>query len=447
MCLEKLNHIQKETEQWVQVYALDTWACINSEAEAMLQALHSRSTWWIKAHLKVLAEKWAEEFMWKFYVWYGHKSIWDCGSMTLFIEWLSMLWAKAIQDSKLYNGQEASTRYIDFSKQKILNLAWNKLWEEIQEQQRNFYLSILEPLKKHLEQKFPMQEWEKEVIYKKAISAKAFDIARWFLPAWTTTNLAWHSNLRQIADRVLQLRHHPLAEVRQIASTVLDTVNEKYPNSFSHKTYEETEEYLDFVNKKYYYFDENIKDLILVQDSIDKQELDNYKDIFENRPNEKTELPSFLNNIWTMKFRFLLDFWSFRDIQRHRAINQRMPLLTDRQWFNEFYIQNLPEELQEKAIQHLQDIRQKIDSLNLSKEERQYYIPMWYNISNEVLWTLPALIYMIELRSTRFVHPTLRKIAHEIWNILKEKHNIKLFLDESWIEFDSKRWEQDIVMK
>jgi len=57
------------------------------------------------------------------------------------------------------------------------------------------------------------------------------------------------------------------------------------------------------------------------------------------------------------------------------------------------------------------------------------------------------LVYLIELRSTRFVHPTLRKIAHQMWNILKEKHNIKLFLDESWIEFDSKRWEQDIVIK
>jgi len=447
MCLEKLNHIQKETEQWVQVYALDTWACINSEAEAMLQALHSRSTGWIKSHLKILAEKWAEEFMWKFYIWYGHKSIWDCGSMTLFVEWVSMLGAKAIQDSKLYNGQEASTRYIDFSKQKILNPAWTKLWKEIQEQQRNFYLSILEPLKEDLEKKFPMQEWEKENIYKKAISAKAFDIARWFLPAWTTTNLAWHSNLRQIADRISQLRHHSLEEVRQIASILLDTVSEKYPNSFSHKIYEDTEKYLDLSAEKYYYFDENIKDLSLVQDAIDTTELENYKELIENRPNEKTELPSFLNNIWIMKFRFLLDFGSFRDIQRHRAINQRMPLLTDKQWFNEFYLQNLPEELQEKAVKHLEDIKQKIDNLNLSEEVRQYYIPMWYNISNEISGTLPALVYLIELRSTRFVHPTLRKIVHQMWKKLKEKYNIKLFLDESWIEFDSKRWEQDIVIK
>jgi len=43
--------------------------------------------------------------------------------MTLFVEGLSMLGAKAIQHSQLYSGQESSTRYIDFSQQKIMNPA------------------------------------------------------------------------------------------------------------------------------------------------------------------------------------------------------------------------------------------------------------------------------------------------------------------------------------
>jgi hypothetical protein len=43
------------------------------------------------------------------------------------------------------------------------------------------------------------------------------------------------------------------------------------------------------------------------------------------------------------------------------------------------------------------------------------------------------------LRSTRFVHPTLRKIAHLMGNYLKDKYNIKLFLDDENISFDVKR--------
>ena len=446
MSLKDLNHIHKVSENGVNVYALDTGCTIDAEAEAMLQALHSRSTWWITHHLKVLEEKGAENFMKNFYVGYGHKSIWDCGSMTLFVEWLSMLGAKAIQHSPLYSGQESSTRYIDFSNQKIMNPAWTDLWEEIQEQQRSFYLSILEPLKEDLKKRYPLKEWENQATYEKAISAKAFDIARWFLPAWTTTNLAWHSNLRQIADRILALRHHPLEEIRQIGETILDTVIEKYPSSFSHKKYEETEKYMDLVGEDLYFYEENYPEFE-ASSNLDKKVLEKYKKLIDARPNEKTELPIYLSSAGTVKFRFLLDFGSFRDVQRHRAVFQQMPLHTDKIWFNSFYIEQLPANLQEKAVEHLQSIKQKTDKLWVSETERQYYIPMWYNMTNEIVGTLPALVYLIELRSTRFVHPTLRKIAHMMGDYLEKSHNIKVFLDKSEVDFDIRRWNQTIEIK
>jgi len=436
MSLKELNHIHKVAENGVNVYALDTWCSIDAEAEAML---HTH-------HLKVLEEKGAQNFMKNFYVGYGHKSIWDCGSMTLFVEGLSMLGAKAIQHSQLYSGQESSTRYIDFSQQKIMNPAWNKLWEDIQEQQRSFYLSILEPLKKDLKKRYPLKEWENEATYNKAISAKAFDIARWFLPAGTTTNLAWHSNLRQIADRILALRHHPLDEIRKIWETILDTVIEKYPSSFSHKKYEETEKYMDLVGENLYFYEENYPEFE-ASSSLDNEVLEKYKELIEKRPNEKTELPVYLASAGTVKFKFLLDFGSFRDVQRHRAVYQQMPLHTDKIWFNSFYIEQLPQELQEKAINHLKEIKEKTDKLNISELERQYYIPMGYNMTNEIVGTLPALVYLIELRSTRFVHPTLRKIAHMMGDYLEKEHNIKLYLDKDEVDFDIRRWNQTIEIK
>ena len=83
------------------VLVLNTEAKIDGQAEAMLQALHSRSTGGIQSHLKVLEEKGAENFMDQFYVGYGHKSIGDCGSATVFVEGVSMLAAKAIQHWRL----------------------------------------------------------------------------------------------------------------------------------------------------------------------------------------------------------------------------------------------------------------------------------------------------------------------------------------------------------
>ena len=69
-----------------------------------------------------------------------------------------MLGAKAIQDTKLYNGQEASTRYIDFSQQAILSPIGSKEGEELLEKQRAFYLEILPDIKNHMRTLFPKQE-------------------------------------------------------------------------------------------------------------------------------------------------------------------------------------------------------------------------------------------------------------------------------------------------
>lgn len=445
--LDALNHIKKTTPSWIDVYFLDTGAIIDSEADAMLQALHSRSTWWLSHHLQILKKKWADNFMSKFYVWYGHKSIWDCGSITLFIEWISMLWAKAIQDTKLYNGQEASTRYIDFSKQPMINPAWTPDWNILLEKQRDFYLWLLTPLMEYLEELYPYDESVSQKMWKKTIEAKAFDISRWFLPAWCSTNLAWHTTLRQVADRITTLRHHPLAEVREVSQVLLDVVLEAYPNSFSRKTYDETEAYLASCSPSYYDFFEQTETCKLVHDWIHTDQLDTYRNLINNRPNNKTELPTFIDNLWTMTFRYLLDFWSFRDVQRHRAPYQRMPLLTQTLWFNDRYRASLPPTLQESVDSHLHSIQQDINALKLSPEQEQYYIPMGYNMSCEMMWTLPALIYMCELRSTTYVHPTLRKIAISMGQKIADTHQVDLFLDTSKDEFDTRRWKQDIEIK
>ncbi len=410
--MENLKHISKKTPSGVDVFALDTGSVINAESEAMLQALHSRSTGGIRNHLEVLKKTGSENFMSRFYVGYGHKSIGDCGSMTLFIEGLSMLGAKAIQDTKLYNGQEASTRYIDFSKQEIQNPLNTPEGEALQEKQRSFYLSILPKIKEHMKTLFPKEEGQSEKIYENTIAAKAFDVGRGFLPAGCSTNIAWHTTLRQVADRISVLRHHPLAEIREIAQTLLEVVLEKYPNSFSDKTYEDTENFLSQEYAKNYYFHKtHVSVCTLSHDGIDTSMLSEFKEVLQKRPNNKTELPTYLDSIGTLSFEYQLDFGSFRDIQRHRAPYQRMPLLTTEIGFHEWYLGILPESLQTPAKKHLGEVEKILSCFNTSEEILQYYIPMGYKMSCHIMGTLPSLIYLTEIRSTTYVHPTLRILA------------------------------------
>lgn len=447
--LDSLTHTRKTLSGGGQVVVLNTGAVINPESEAMLQALHSRSTEGIDGHLKILAEKGSEKFMSSYYVGYGHKSIGDCGSATLFIEGVSMLAAKAIQDWKLYSGQESSTRYIDFANQVFLNPAGTEAGTTIQEAWRTFYLKAVEEMKEVLKTRYPRGEDEKETVYEKAIAARAFDTTRGFLPAGATTNLAWHGNLRQFADKLALLRHHPLSEVREIAETTEQALLEAFPNSFTDKRYETTEAYNQAVMQSYYYHDAAAPVCELVHNSINRDELIKMKDLIATRP-AKTELPKWVGTTGDVAFAYLLDFGSFRDIQRHRAITQRMPLLTTELGFNEWYLDELSDELRAEAEALIATQANAITKLGLSPEDTQYYVAMGYNTSNYFVGDLPAIVYMVELRATRFVHPTLRhqaaKMAELLTNEFKNE-GLVIHLDADIDRFDVKRGEHDITQK
>ena len=448
---KKIKHgIEKLKQKGSYVLVLDTGAEIDGQAEAMLQALHSRSTGGIKHHLKILKERGAENFMEQFYVGYGHKSIGDCGSVTVFVEGISMLAAKAIQDWRLYSGQEASTRYVDFSKQVFLNPNKTKRGEKILENWREFYLQLQKPVQEFLKEKHPIQKGEKESIYNKAIVARAFDSTRSWLPAGASTNVAWRMNFRQFADELMMLRHHQLSEVRDIAEKTEKALGKIYPQSFGHKRYPATEKYNKYLmQKKYYYKNSKAKDFELVFNKVDKKSLEKHKAALKQRP-EKTELPMTVADCGVIGYEFLLDFGSFRDLQRHRAVAQRMPVLTMSHGFNHWYLEQLPKELKKEAKQFLQKQKKLISQLSIDQFEKQYYIPMGYQVPCRVVGDLKALTYLVELRATRFVHPTLvRQMLKMVSSLEKlfKKDGLVLHIDKTPNQFDVKRGEQDIVIK
>ncbi|MFP4616794.1 MAG: FAD-dependent thymidylate synthase [Candidatus Paceibacterota bacterium] len=446
--IKDLSHIEKETRSGAKVLVLNTGSVISPEAEAMLQALHSRSVGGIKSHLETLAKTGSDKFMSTYYVGYGHKSIGDLGSATVFIEGVSMLAAKAIQDWPLYSGQEASTRYIDFSKQPFFDPVGSKKSQKIMDDWRSFYLNGLEEMIEVLKERFPRNEDEDEKVYEKAIKARAFDVMRSFLPAGATTNLAWHSNLRQLADKLATLRHHPLAEVQDLACKTEEALIEAFPNSFDLKRYKETEDHHKMLNKEFNYFREKDPvDFEVFQDSVNREMLEEYRRALEERP-LKTELPKTIAECGTLGFKFLLDFGSFRDIQRHRSVTQRMPLLTTENGFASWYLSELEEEMKKEAEKLIDDQKEAINGIDVSEEVKQYFIAMGFNTANRLVGNLSALVYLVELRSTRFVHPTLRERALQMAKEMKKRfkeQGLILHLDPEPNRFDIKRGLQDII--
>jgi thymidylate synthase ThyX len=418
------------------------------EDTAMMQALYSRSPKSVTEHVDKVKETGSGKFMEKFYVGYGHQSIADCGSTTIFIEQISILADKAIQDWPLYSGQETSTRYVDMSRQPIvdpLNIDESK---GILKEWMNFYIKSQEKVQVHLKEKYPRKEEEKESMYNKAIEARTFDIMRGFLPAGITTQLSWHTNLRQAWDKLSGMRYHPLAEVREINDNMVEKLREKYAHSFSHDEYEEQEAYRKYITEEFnYYLPEGDVEDYKFSTTIKEEDLNQYEKLLSSRP-IKTGLPYFLGDLGQIQFEFLLDYGSFRDIQRHRSGNGRMPLLTTNYGFNKWYLDELPSEVRREGEELIERQIERIKKLDTTDEIRQYYIGLGFNVTNKITFGLPGAVYTLELRSGKAVHPTLRKVAHKMHHSLAEKFpKLKLTSDLEQDDWDARRGLQDITQK
>jgi hypothetical protein len=92
--------------------------------------------------------------------------------------------------------------------------------------------------------------------------------------------------------------------------------------------------------QNHYYFDPQnfTHETRLTRNNLDDELLAQYQEVVARRP-AKTELPKVVGEVGTLQFEFALDFGSFRDIQRQRAVIQRMGLLTPKLGFHKWYLE------------------------------------------------------------------------------------------------------------
>lgn len=420
---------------------------LKPEDTAMLQALYSRSADSVQTHLDKVKASGSGKFMEQYYVGYGHASIADCGSTTLFIEGLSVLADKIIQDWSLYSGQETSTRYVDMAKQPIIDPLGTAESRQILDDWMAFYVAAGEPLKEHLRQLYPRQPQEDEKVYERAIKARSFDILRAWLPAGITTQLSWHTNLRQASDKLSLMRHHPLPEARQLAEALFIKLQEHYPSSFSHQLTDQRETYRRETMDDLAYYEAKTPVDFACRVNLDKQELAQYSSLLQKRP-PRTCLPIVLNELGNIRFDFLLDYGSFRDLQRHRNGVCRIPLLSTKFGFNDWYLNELPADLRRLGEALLVKQVAAIKALNATEVDKQYYTALGFNVSCRVAYPLMPTVYTIELRSGKAVHPTMRAIAHKMyWALRQELPDLKLHCDLEASDWDIKRGTHTILEK
>lgn len=457
----------------------------NPEDNAMLQALYSRSSKSVLDHLEKLDKVGSGKFMEQFYLGYGHASIADCGFVTIYFEGISMLAAKAIEDNPLFNGQECSSRYIDFSQQEFYNPYAegdppHAVVAFVFDELRSFYTSQLEPMQQYLAERFPREAGGNPNAYEKAIRAQAFDVLRGFLPAGATTNVAWTTSLRKAHERLVLLMHHPLPEIQEMAFKAYAMLFEAYPHSFK-KEYAELSAFEDRIVA--------LKDLegpdlfSYLSDSYNFYATTPYLNcnpwltkagdnlaVEIVGPDQPFELPKTLSNrpVKTLLPRhelaahapiileLTLDFGSFRDLQRHRGGYCSNPVLEIDRGFHPWYYDQLPDSAKPKADRLFKQISEasatvlktaKSDpELQFNKLLLQYVTPMGVLVPVTLVYSLAQMIYVAELRSGKTVHPTLRAPAQAMATWLKDR-GIKAYADMDESNWTERRGTQDIIKK
>ena len=425
---------------------------LHPEDLAMLQALYSRSAESVTTHLAKVRETGSGKFMSRYYVGYGHKSIADCASTTLFFEDVSILAAKAIQDNPLYSGQETSTRYLDMGARRIVDPIGSKASAVIHERLMEFYTASVEPTRAEVRRRFPQRAGEDAAAYDRAVGARTFDILRGFLPAGMTTQLSWHTNLRQAGDHLQRMSEHPLHEVRQLASVARVAL----ANRFSASGFDASNASTTAMQWEHKFAADFAYPQLPIYAVLSDGTVTmgghfvgrpGAWEALETRP-RGARLPHFLADLGQLTFTFLLDYGAWRDIQRHRSGVCRSALLTAQHGFHPWYLEQLDDATRAKAEALIGLVTRQIHGLEASATDRQYYIPLGFRVRCHVTYGLPALIYVLELRSGKAVHPTLRRVIHQIAKRFQQDYpEIALHIDADPDDWDVRRGTQTITEK
>ncbi len=201
----------------------------NPELLAAVGASLSRNPSPLKARLKSLSPEVKKRIMDKYFKRYGHNSIGDIGHFAISFEGVSMLAAYLILNNRLFDGQEASTRYIGFAGK----YCFPKIFQtEVEEELCRSWFSLYERVFHH-----SMEHCIKSGYSNDAAEAASFDIAGGLLPIATRTSVFFVGSIRTFLKQLyyIESMEDEVCELRELGEKLRALLLEVCPNSVSLK--------------------------------------------------------------------------------------------------------------------------------------------------------------------------------------------------------------------
>ncbi|MBO2520384.1 MAG: FAD-dependent thymidylate synthase [Clostridia bacterium] len=201
---------------------------IPPEELAYTMAAYSRSKRsFLETNAFITGQK-AADFLETFYFAYGHRSIADMAHVPFAIENVSILAAIEIVAESLWDGQERSTRYQDFSvtgylvPDEIVGSDVEALYIETADALFEAYEKVSQAAYRHYLATVPKPEGMEQKDYERTLRARAFDVGRYLLPLATHTSVGQITSARTLEKQISRLLSSPFGEVRRVGEALRD---------------------------------------------------------------------------------------------------------------------------------------------------------------------------------------------------------------------------------
>lgn len=453
----------------------------------MLATCLSRTSTFVDGIIEKILAGGSDDFYKRVFLGYGHKSSADGVPVAVFVQGISMIAAKLLEECSLMNLQESSTRAINFAKARFLLASEDADTRTYVEKLRAFYSKVVSVMTEKIaqEQNIDMTPTQndsdqlKEL--RRSVRYAAMDIARGYLPAGCVTDVGIVMSARPFIEHLTWMDCVPNPEVKALSQLIRLALKERYPGVFHEYSVKPEDELEDELCRKY-------RQNIVEQEF--QQSVENCKShammsadsavevILTARPNPsalryspyRTRRPYNPDKSWLcmelsddaaalmplVLIKAKLGWTEWREVQRHRPAKKNLPILTTFFGPEDFYIESLDPSLIGEALELIGEAC-RLSEKSPDTLGNQYFIPMLFSVPVVLDCSWDVAAYIISIRSGPTVHPALRRsiitagdlINHHplVENLLEYYPGLRMEFDERPTVFQKRRGKATILMK
>ncbi|MCL4314184.1 MAG: FAD-dependent thymidylate synthase [Candidatus Thermoplasmatota archaeon] len=418
-------------------------------------------------------DKFGSDFYRRIFIEYGDESISELVTAQMGIQGVSNVCAQIMEDSRIgLSFLEKSSRYVSYARKvsgrfQFMDADSCGFSGELASEYENVcgnlfetYSTMVQNLTMYIEERFPLdevvsrisgadRELEDKAIekaYRRAVSARVLDDARFLLPASTSTNLGITGNARAFLNVILRLKAYGLPEAQKMAVSMESELESEFPELIKAASDSHARRSIEYRVSRNRLIESNLSrnqksGVEMISHMQEEQFAGIIKEMFsekggDNSPEmtlskicaeisdmrrNRRDRPGRIFEIPEMSFRVGMSFGTFRDFHRHRMFTIIRGYLTGGgEKFMPDLVSVIPEEKRRysQAMRASDELWKKLNS-RYGPASAQYAVPFGQIYQFYVKGNLQEFAYFIELRTTPAAHYEIRRVAQEIYRRIR----------------------------